>query len=101
MHLSGQLFWCLALSPIVTIGATSVRYADHSPHEIHSQSWLSSARDSLIQCLWQVPEEKDSVRPNGRKSPKTGDATALQTRYGGDLVLRFDIKTHEEGCCWN
>ena len=95
MHLSWQLLLCLALAPI-TICATSIRYADRSSHEVHSQSWLSWARDSLIQSLWQVPGKKASVRPNGTKSPNTGDATALQTRYGGDLVLRFDIKTHEE-----
>ena len=95
MHLSRNLLWCLALTPL-TISASSLSSGDHFPLQIHTQSWLSHARDSLIRSVWRVPQRKNSHRTNGKNCPSHSDATALQTRYGGDLVLRFEIKTHEE-----
>ena len=50
----------------------------------------------MIRSIWRIPEKKASVRANGKACSDPIAPTTLQTRYGGDVVLRFEIKTQEE-----
>ena len=95
MFPSKSLLWCLALLSIHA-SSFSTHPVDHPPFELHSRSWLLRARDSVIRSIWQIPPEKDSTDANGKICSKHSAPATLQTRYGGDLVLRFDIKTEEE-----
>lgn len=69
---------------------------NHPPNEVLPRSWLSGARDSVIRSIWQIPPGKIMSHANGKTCSQSMAPATLQTRYGGDLVLRFDIKTKEE-----
>ena len=51
-------------------------------------------RDAIIESIWSTPSKATQ-----KSSPSTGPARApdnFRARYGGDVVLRFRIKTQEE-----
>lgn len=62
----------------------------------HSKSWLSLARDCLIQTIWRIPPHTDLARTNGKGLAVARPPSTLLARYGGDLVLRFDINSADE-----
>ena len=68
------------------------------PHTANAnvKSWLSRARDSLIQTIWRVPAHTGLTKANGKASTVAGPPPTLLARYGGDLVLRFDINSIDE-----
>lgn len=65
-------------------------------HNPNAKSWLSRARDSLIHTLWRIPTHTGSIKANGKISTLAGPPPTLLARYGGDLVLRFDINSIDE-----
>ncbi len=65
-------------------------------HTSHAKSWLSYARDSLIHTIWQIPTHNGLTEPNGKAPAIARPPSTLLARYGGDLVLRFDINSFDE-----
>lgn len=62
----------------------------------NAKSWLSRARDSLIHTVWRIPTHTGSTKADGKASTLAGPPPTLLARYGGDLVLRFDINSIDE-----
>ena len=65
-------------------------------HNANAESWLSRARDSLIHTIWRIPTHTGSTKADGKASTLAGPPPTLLARYGGDLVLRFDINSIDE-----
>ncbi|KAI4259282.1 MAG: hypothetical protein LQ352_000822 [Teloschistes flavicans] len=64
-----------------------------------SRSIATRLRDGLIRTLWSVPRNGPSSASEPQQPISSGPATppsTLLARYGGDLVLRFDVPTPEE-----
>lgn len=62
----------------------------------NAKSWLSRARDSLIHTIWRIPNQTGSAKANGKASALASPPPTLLARYGGDLVLRFEINSIDE-----
>ena len=63
------------------------------PYDSNAKSWLSRARDCLIHTIWRIPSDTHLDKANGKTSVPAGPPPTLLARYGGDLVLRFNIKS--------
>lgn len=95
------LFCCLQVPPA---HANSDSHSGPSlpfqiPQYLHQdgdgKSVLSRWRDSLITKIWSVPQiacQKEGPNSPSRASPPP----SLLSRYGGDVVLRFKIRSAEE-----
>lgn len=54
-------------------------------------------RDRLIRFIWNIPIEHQSRTANFQPSWETfNPPSSLKARYGGDVVLRFQIQSREE-----
>lgn len=62
----------------------------------NGRSWFSRARNCIIQSIWRIPSDNALSKVNDRGSRISGPPPTLLARYGGDLVLRFEIKSIEE-----
>jgi len=62
----------------------------------NGRSWFSRARNSVIQSIWRIPSDNALCKANDRDSKTSGPPPTLLARYGGDLVLRFEIRSIEE-----
>lgn len=62
-------------------------------HSSNAKSWLSRARDTLIHTVWRIPTDTSLTKASGKASAAAGPPPTLLARYGGDLVLRFDINS--------
>ena len=73
--------------------------APHSflPDASHGKGLWHRLRDQVIQNIWSIPGEQSrdgaSTRPRNQVSRPPPN---LLARYGGDVVLRFKLKTVEE-----
>lgn len=102
MQAFSLLLWTLAL--LSPHAAASNALAPQLPfqipqqvsHNLNSKSWFSRARNSVIQTIWQIPSQSTLNKGNGQDSKRTSPPPTLLARYGGDLVLRFEIKSIEE-----
>ena len=56
---------------------------------------VSHFRDSIIRKVWSVPEPRSPAGSRALRS-KSDPPSTLQARYGGDVVLRFQISSFEE-----
>ena len=56
--------------------------------------WLSSAADKAIEAIW--PPLTADNKPTARSSRQPSPPPKLLARYGGDVVLRFNITSHKE-----
>lgn len=65
-------------------------------YNANAKSWLSRARDNLIHTIWRIPDHTGLSKTNGKASALTNPPPTLLARYGGDLVLRFDINSIDE-----
>ena len=99
------LLWCLqvsftnanlhspnAINPEPYPASQLPQYLYRNPRE---KSILSQWRDSLIRKVWGVPQiacQMEGPKAASRASPPP----SLLSRYGGDVVLRFEIQTPEE-----
>jgi len=58
---------------------------------------LSRVRDSIIQSIWRIPTNERLKSANAKPSAsRSSPPSQLLARYGGDLVLRFEIRSAEE-----
>ena len=108
---SSLLIWTLTISI-----ARSAAFPDHlqrpislpfqSPHipqnphigKAHEDGrLLARLRDSVIRTVWRVPND-ERLKSANPKSPalRISPPSQLLARYGGDLVLRFEIRSAEE-----
>ena len=73
----------------------SFQIPQYPPPKEDGKPVLSRWRDSLIRKIWGVPEQSC-----GKKGPESRSRTSpppsLLSRYGGDVVLRFEIQSAEE-----
>ena len=54
-------------------------------------------RDRLIRLIWNIPIQDQSRPTNFKPSWETfNPPSSLKARYGGDVVLRFQIQSREE-----
>lgn len=110
MRLSFNLFSlspALLLWTLTTINAFSPTLLHTAPqlpfqippqvsHDTNGRSWFSHIRDSLIQTIWHIPSENGETKVDCKSSATSGPPSTLIARYGGDLVLRFEINSVEE-----
>ena len=65
-------------------------------HNSPPRSWLSYARDNLIQTIWRLPPHTGLTKVNGKAAAVARPPPTFLARYGGDLVLRFEINSMDE-----
>lgn len=102
------LLWSwIVLSPHINTSASSLNRPHPTPqlplripqpisHKSDAKSWLSRVRDSLIHTIWRVPTYNGVTKANGKASTVARPPPTLMARYGGDLVLRFEINSVHE-----
>ena len=91
------LLWCLQLPSANANIYPSPQF--QIPQYLHQngdgKSVFSRWRDSLIRKIWDVPQIACHIE--GPKSPsRASPPPSLLSRYGGDVVLRFEIRSAEE-----
>ena len=62
----------------------------------HSRSWLVQARDSIIESIWSVSSDAASEAAKISPGQQSKPPQKVLARYGGDVVLRFDVKSPDE-----
>ncbi|KAI4286888.1 MAG: hypothetical protein L6R35_003857 [Caloplaca aegaea] len=65
---------------------------------VPTKSTFSRLRDSLIRSIWSIPCNENG-KISGAKATASGSGappSTLLARYGGDVVLRFNIRSPEE-----
>lgn len=99
----GLLLWTLTTlvnasspSPLQPAPQLPFQIPPQVAHDTNGRSWLSHMRDSLIQAIWHIPSEHGENKVNCKSSATSGPPSTLVARYGGDLVLRFEINSVEE-----
>lgn len=65
-------------------------------HTRNGRSWFSRARNNVIQSIWHIPPNRALSGAVDRDSITARPPPTLLARYGGDLVLRFQINSIEE-----
>ncbi len=50
----------------------------------------------MIQNIWRLPSDRGSHTVNGKVAQRPNPPPKLLARYGGDIVLRFNINSIEE-----
>ena len=87
-----------ALLSVLVVAVPSPAYLHESltPQPNQQQSRWRLLSDTLIATIWGVP--KDQARLGSRKQPNSKSHAPPHTlaRYGGDVVLRFNVSTDAE-----
>lgn len=105
----------LLLSCLTSTSAHAPSYTHHSDyldtlpdfrHQIpqfrhHSgdpRPLLTRWRDRVLQAIWRIPQPSYHLPGNSRKASAStaSPPPTLLSRYGGDLVLRFELRSAEE-----
>ena len=106
----------LRLSPLLLLWTLKVlpSHADASINPLHpplqlpfqippqrschaiGKPWYSRARNSLMQTIRRIPLDDSMNKASSGDSTTSGPPPTLLARYGGDLVLRFDIASVQE-----
>ncbi|KAL9131533.1 MAG: hypothetical protein Q9217_000547 [Psora testacea] len=68
----------------------------HIFRDTYSRSWFTRVIDSLIETIWPVPSTTTPHVVDAKTPQLANPPTKLLARHGGDLVLRFQIKSSEE-----
>ena len=94
------LLWCLLPSVNADFypqlgSSPSFQIPQYPPPKGYGKPVLSRWRDSLIRKVWGVPEQSCGKKGPGSRS-RTSPPPSLLSRYGGDVVLRFEIRSAEE-----
>lgn len=92
------------LLSLLAVDANPLRPVPQLPFQIPPQasrtnngkSWFSHVRNNIIQSIWPIYSDESLSKANGRGSTTSGPPPKLLARYGGDLVLRFEIKSAQE-----
>lgn len=66
-----------------------------SQQSFDDKSLWTRLRDGIIQTIWKPPPSSKAKHPRPCSS-STCPSSALLTRYGDDVILRFKIETAEE-----
>lgn len=96
------LYFVLFASASPAGSSNGYSYSQPTPAERHFQSEKSSGlwqwlRDSIIKTIWGVPTIANKPSYLDRLSPSDSSAPSqLLARYGGDVVLRFNINSPDE-----
>ena len=62
-----------------------------------NKSWFTRFRDNVIQTIWRIPPPGASINAHsGDLSSTSSPPQSFLSRYGRDLVLRFNITSIEE-----
>ena len=85
-----------AINPVHSAPPLPFQLPSQTLRNDNGRSWFSRARNNLIQNIWRIPSDDPLVKGNGKDSTSPGPPQTLLARYGGDLVLRFEIKSSEE-----
>ena len=105
LNLALILWGLIVLSPRTIVSSPNHPYPipqlplqipQRASHNSHPRSWLSHARDSLIQTIWRIPSHTGLTKANGKAAAVASPPPTLMARYGGDLVLRFEIESIDE-----
>ena len=94
-----------SFAPLQPVAASSLPFPQTSPlHDTrivdrhhHKSSWLIQARNRIIESIWPVSSQSDIKTVNASLCHSSNPPPKLLARYGGDVVLRFEIKSREEG----
>lgn len=84
-----------AAYPLINPSTTLPSFRQQS---IPTKSTFSRLRDSLIRSIWSIPCNENG-KISGAKATASGSGappSTLLARYGGDVVLRFNIRSPEE-----
>ena len=100
----GPLLWMFSLLLPSTTASPSHPSTSQLPFQIardtfHAdsrQSWFNLARDNVIQTIWRVPAKGSPSRTLNKPSISSSPPPTVLARYGGDLVLRFEISSIEQ-----
>ena len=85
-----------SLTPLQPTPQLPFQIPHQLPQDDNASTWLSRVRDVIIQTIWRIPSDHGTSNINCKGSKKTGPPSTLVARYGGDLVLRFEITSIEE-----
>jgi len=98
------VLWCLAILstqadastfPLTSPPEIPLQYA-RNVQNVNSKSWFNRARDCVIQNIWRLPSDRGSHAVNRKVAQRPNPPPKLLARYGGDIVLRFNINSIEE-----
>ena len=78
----------------VSSATIPVEQRDPRPLNVH-KSPLTRIRDSLIRTIWKVPTSH-TCRHTSSHHQLDAAPTNFRARYGGDIVLRFNISSDNE-----
>lgn len=72
--------------------------AQHQLQPHGSRTFLTRWRDRIITRFWNVPIPQCQIGKDMKDAPisKIGPPPSLLSRYGGDMVLRFNISSADE-----
>ena len=69
----------------------------HTEKVHHDRRLLARIRDGIIRTLWRIPTHERPESASSKSSDlRNSPPSQLLARYGGDLVLRFEIRSPEE-----
>ncbi len=85
-----------SLNPLHPPAQLPFQIPPQASRSVNGRSWFSRARNSLIHNIWRIPSDDPLNKARGGDSTANGPPPTLLARYGGDLVLRFEIKSIEE-----
>jgi extracellular matrix protein 14 len=100
------IVWCLVLLagqvPAVPAGSSITPPPPLEPVQFIAQTstprrpW-SRLRDSIIEAIWRVPKNKQGYGTAAKDTLRGGlPSKKVLTRYGSDVVLRFELRDSEE-----
>ena len=101
------LLWCclIYLTPLTAAAlaqapphpqASSPPLIDCTSGQADSRSWSSRVRDSVLRTLFRIPKHGSTPLASARIQAVPNAPSSVVARYGGDVVLRFNISTEEE-----
>lgn len=65
-------------------------------HRRDDRTPLTKLRDGIIKAMWRLPSTRAFRAPSGTPQSVSAPPSKLLARYGGDVVLRFKIRSAEE-----
>ena len=93
-------FFCNAdaslIKPLHPTAQLPFQLSPQDSRNVKGGSWSSRVRNGIIQRLWRIPPNDALGKTSSKKSPASRPPPTLLAQYGGDLVLRFEIKSIQE-----
>lgn len=79
--------------PVISSSHTSPKF---SVSRTSDRSWFAKARDSTLRTIWRIPTSSGQTIPQSIHDLSIDKSSSVSARYGGDIVLRFNISSGEE-----